>query len=155
MPNFKSIHGKLEPAHERVALTNKGDDVMIVDGKTINPGEPFIYDGPDRAAVEMLHEQGVEHLGTDFRDCSEFQDFINAKYQGDVEKYFKRIGFDEEKSKAEQINRTKDVKSHADPEKKKEELFRGGGRDTTGNADNDLVGGFGEPRTRSPKEIKK
>lgn len=45
MPSFKSIGGIWEPAHERVATTDKG-------------GEPQIYDGPDREAEKYIAEQG-------------------------------------------------------------------------------------------------
>ena len=45
--------------------------------------------------------------------------------------------------------------AHKDPEKKEEIVSLGGGRDTSGNKDNDIVGGFGDEKVRPMSEIKK
>lgn len=150
MSNFKSIHGKWSPAHEKVGLINKSDEVMVVDGKKIHPGEPFVYEGPDRVAKDMLEKEGVEFLGVDFRTDPEFRQSVRNQGFENVDDYLKSIGFDEEKDRKEQIERTKDTKSHTSKTPEKEIKVMGGGKDQTGNKENDMVGGFGEPKDKKP-----
>lgn len=154
MPSFVSNKGKWYPAKEKIGLTNKSDDVLSYDGEDIKPGEPFVYNGPDREAVKMLEEAGEEHLGTDFRDCPEFQDFVNAKYQGDEGKYLRRIGYNEEEDDKKFEETYVKVKSHELPKRVNEIKVMAGGRDLSGASQNDVIGGFGDERLRKPSEIK-
>ena len=54
MPNYISIDGEFFPAKERVALKNLSGKEKEVDGKIIKPGEDYIYEGADRAALFEL-----------------------------------------------------------------------------------------------------
>lgn len=152
MPTFISKMGKWYPAHEKVGLTNKSDNSFEYDGKIIQPGEPFVYEGEDREAKKMLEEAGQDHLGTDFREDSEFHDFINSKWQGDQAKYLKRIGFDEAKEVEKFNEKLPNAKSHTVPVKSQERIIVAGGKDTTGNKSNDVIGGFGDMQVRKASD---
>lgn len=159
MPTFVSNQGKWYPAKEMVGLTNVGKTPIKYKGRTINPGEPFVYKGPDREAVKMLHEAGEEHLGTDFRRDPEFLQAVrNMGFQSGeqgVKDYLDAIGYDEAKEKKKFEERASVVKSHELPKKAEEIRELGGGRDTTGNKNNDLIGGFGDERARPATESSK
>jgi hypothetical protein len=163
MAKFISKGGKCYPAKEKVSLTYNGDktvykkdlpEYFVFDGDKLEPGDPFIYQGPCRDALKMLEEAGEDHLGMDFRDCSEFQDFINQKHQGNTAQYLKRKGYNKEKEDADFEKRAVIVNKHELPQRVKEIKAMGGGQDRTGNKENDVIGGFGSQRHRTPAELK-
>jgi len=154
MPSFISDGGTWYPKKEQVGLINKSNETFEVDGKEIHPGDHFIYEGPDREALKMLAEAGEETLGQNFTECSEFQNFINQKHQGNTKQYLKRIGYKAEEAKKAFDEMASVVSKHELPARVKEIYAMGGGKDVSGAKANDVIGGFGSERVRSPKELK-
>lgn len=54
MPSYDSTVGIWKPAKEKVVVQNED-------------GQPQIYEGPDRAALEFLKQEGQEFIGIDAR----------------------------------------------------------------------------------------
>ena len=151
MATYVSKGGEWHPAKERVALKNKSDKVIKYDGKEIQPGEDFIYEGPDREALNELHKQNVEFFGHNFRDDNEFLEFLHrSRFKGDMDAYLKYIRYNEEEEEKKFQEKASKVRSHEIPKRVKAINELAGGRDTAGNQS--YVGGFGEqqltPATR-------
>lgn len=141
MPNFISDNGKWYPAKEKVGLENKSDASFEYDGKTIEPGEPFVYEGPDREALKELELQGLEFLGKDFRNDPEFlQGIRNMGFQ-DVEDYLSVVGYNEDKAKKDFKEKASKVKSHEIKERVQAIKVLAGGQ--APNKEEAVVGGFG------------
>lgn len=162
MPNFVSIRGKMFPAKESVSMTNtfgrtiESEFIIGPDGSHVaKEGEVFIYNGPDREAVKMLREQGLEYLGKDFKTDPEFLQSIRNMGFNDVDVYLKSIGYEEEKDTKKQEALLSIINRHLPPKEVDEIIVMGGGKDTTGNKENDIIGGFGDERIRKPDEITK
>ena len=147
MPTYVSDHtGRWFPATEEVALINKSNKVIKYNGQDIQPGQPFIYNGPDRAALFELYKEGVEFFGKDFRRTPSFrQMFRNMGFNNDKE-FFEWLGYDEEKEKKRFVDKISKVKAHEIPQKVREIKQLAGGKDFAGNKDNNRYGGFGDPR---------
>ena len=133
MSRFISKDGVWHPAKEKVALVNR---------KT---GEPFIYEGADRAALFELFQQKVETLGTDFRYDADLLNRIRQLGFKDIEEYLKFIGYDSEKVEAHFKKNASIINKHELPEKVAAIEKMGGGVDTSGQG-NDIPGGFGKPK---------
>ena len=136
MPTFGSNGGKWFPAKEKVGLINHSKKTIMVDGKQVGPGEPFIYEGPDRAALYYLWEESgkptdpkkaMTSLGTYFKDDPEYIGLIRQKYNMTVEDYLKMINFDEENAKKEFDENFVKVTSHQVVARGKEIETQGGG----------------------------
>lgn len=162
MPSFVSERGKWSPTKEEITLTNIGDEPIeskYVFGTkkegVVQPGEGFVYRGPDREAVKMLKEQGQETLGRDFKSDPEFRQIVRNQGFQTVEEYLEYLGYDEEAEKKEFDKKAVRVKSHEMPKIVKEMKVMGGAQDRSGNRENDLIGGFGDERMRKPKELDK
>ena len=166
MPNYISHKGVLHPAKEKVALTNTSDKPFEYNGEMVAPGDPFIYEGPDRASINELvkvngldinPEKKIEELqvtfGTDFRHDPEFLQAIRNMQFNTVEDYLKWIGYDEEAEDKKFKEKASVVRKHELPKRKKENLFVGGGKDFSGSKQ-DVIGGFGDQKERKPAEIK-
>lgn len=153
MPTYISDRGKWIPAKEKIGLTNKSDEIIEHNGEKIKPGEPFVYDGPDREAVKELALQQVEHLGTDFRSDPEFLQAVRNQNFNSVEDYLRHIGYNELNDQKRVKDKKVSVKAHEIAEKVKELKIMGGGKDYAGNKDNDVIGGFGDEKLRKPSEV--
>lgn len=142
MPRYVSNKGVWFPAKERIALKNLSGKTKVVDGKEIEPGDDYIYEGPDRAALFELFKEGVETFGQDFRKNPEFLQGVRNQGFPSVEEFLKFIGYDEKK--AEEEFEKKASKVHKDEIPKRVEMVRtlGGGTDTSGGGQ-DRYGGFG------------
>ncbi len=162
MPTFVSNKGKWVPAKEEISLQNKGVDPIkspcifgTKEEGVAQPGEHFVYRGADREAIKMLNESGEESLGMDFRKDPEFRQIVRNQGFENVEQYLKDIGYDEAADKKKFKEKAEVVKAHEIPERAREIKIMGGGKDTSGNKENDSIGGFGDQRHRSPEELKK
>ena len=131
MPRFISKNGDWKPAKEKVALTNP---------KT---GEPFVYEGPDRAAQEMMKEMGVTSLGTHFSQDPEWINRVRQLYSMSMPEYMKMMGYDEKTSLEEFEKKMKEVNLHSDPKRNKAARQRSGGANTAGNSGH-YEGDFGD-----------
>ena len=144
-PNYISVDGEFHPAKERVALKNLSGTMKEVDGKEIKPGEDYIYEGSDRAALFELYKAGVEKFGINFHHDAELLHRVKQLGFKDVNEYCKAVGYNKEKVKQEAEEKTAKVTLHDLPAKVKAIEKLGGGIDTSGGGQ-DKYGGFGEPK---------
>jgi len=145
MPSYVSVEGIFYPAKEKVSLKNITDKPKEIDGKIVEPGEPYIYEGADRAALFEMYKAGVSEFGGDFRYDSEFLNRIRNLGFKNVKEYLSYVGHDEVTAKEKAEKRAAKVNKHELPAKVKEISQLGGGIDTTGQGQ-DKYGGFGEPK---------
>ena len=156
MPRFITNEvGKWYPAKEKVGLRNNSDKAIVNPsatysnyyGQTVQPGEPYIYEGPDRAALLQLWEEGVDHLGADFRNDPDLISRVKQMGFNNVTEFARVFGWDEAKAK-ERFNKFASVTtSHEIIDKAKAIKELGGGTDMSGSGQ-DVYGGFGEPPNR-------
>lgn len=132
-PNWVSKDGEWYPAKEKVALVNH------------TTGEPYIYEGADRAALFELFQQKVETLGMNLRYDAELLMRIKNLGFKDINAYLKYTGYDAEKIEAEFQKKASIVHKHELPAKVAAIEKMGGGVDTSGQG-NDIPGGFGKPK---------
>ena len=113
MPSFISENGVWRPAQEKTVVTKED-------------GTPEIYEGPDRAAIAVLKNEGLETLGMDVRKDPE--NIMRARQLGmSVEEFLKLnepptpelIKAEEEKKKV--------VVDHSEPKKKRGVQHTSGG----------------------------
>jgi hypothetical protein len=176
MPSWISDHeGKLHPAKEIASLVNISNKPIEIeqtasDGKKykqkIMPGQPYIYEGPDRAAMyqwweengkpsaeKMKELEGNVTFGDDFRANPEFMEYY-AKYRNmfgfkDVEEFLNYLGHDVAKAKKRFEEKAQIVAIHDLPTRSPEIKKLGGGDDRANPGKNIRYGGFGEPEELS------
>lgn len=163
-------NGKWHPAKEIVGLVNRSDKAIILEmkddsgkkfTKTINPGEPYTYEGPDRAAMYQWWEEngkpsyeqiqsmaeGSITMGEDFRANTEFMEqyakFRNMFGFRDVSEYLTYIGYDKEKSHKRFLDKAATVTKHELTNRIPEIKKLGGGKDYSPNQQH-MYGGFSE-----------
>lgn len=162
MPTFISERGVFHPAKEKVSLKYGGSKPIAkknlpvgvtISGEVLNPGDDFLYDGPDRAALEVIHKEtnGDGILGFDFRNDPEFIQSVRNRGFNTVDEYLKSIGYDEAKDKEKFEKKAAKVKSHDVEARVNEIEILAGGRDFSGSK-NDIIGGFGEEQIRKPNK---
>ena len=151
MPTYISKDGVFYPAKEKVGLVNRSNKTITnpsakwseYHGKKIKPGEPFIYEGPDRASLFEFHKEKVETLGIDFKKDPEFINRIRQMGYT-VEEYLQAVGYNEENVEKDFKKKATVVTKHELPMQVKSIETLGGGADTAGQG-LDKYGGFGEP----------
>jgi hypothetical protein len=143
MATWVSKRGEWHPALEKVSLKNITDKPKEINGQTVNPGEPYIYEGPDRAALYELFEQKVSKLGNEFFTDPDLISRVRQLGYKDVKEYANLMGYDEAKSDADFKEKAKVVTKHEIAKTVKEINTLGGGRDFSGQG-NDVRGGFGD-----------
>ena len=134
------------PAKERVALKNLSGKVKIVDGKEVQPGEDYIYEGADRQALFELFKEGVETLGQDFRKNPEFLQSIRNQGYNSVDEYLTAVGYNAEEVEKKFKENAAIIKSREIPKTVKAIEVMGGGVDTAG-VSKTRYGGFGPQPT--------
>lgn len=152
MPRYVSILGKFYPAKERVVLKNTSKEVFInpsaeyskYAGEEVQPGQEFIYEGPDRKAMTKLYKEGLEFFGSDFRKSPEFLQMLRELNFKDEKEYFKFMGIDVDKELETANAKADKVTGHELPARVSAIEKMGGGMDTSGGG-NDRLGGFGLP----------
>jgi len=150
MSSFVSHRGVWHPAKEKIGLTNKSDQPFEYNGEMIQPGDPFVYSGPDRQALKELADEGVECFGKDFKNDPEFLQMVRNMGFNDVDSYFKVIGYDEKKDDEDFKKKADTFKAHEIKERVKAIKVMAGGRASTKEAS--LVGGFGNQQMKSAAE---
>ena len=154
MPKGISEEGMVFAARERVVLRNNTDKVLInpsdensrYHGEEVQPGEEYIYEGPDRGFQELLKEMGAEnegYLGQPFEQNPEMIQLARQKHYTSVKEMVEMEGYDKELTKKRVEEAKKKVNSHKLPEKKPGQKFSGGGRNTTGGG-NEIQGDWGD-----------
>lgn len=160
MANWVSKDGVFYPAKERVSLKNNSGKVLINPsakwskfcGESVQPGDDFIYEGEDRAALFTLFKEKVDVLGQDFRKNPDMIGIARQFGYKDVNAYAKAMGYDAEQVEKNFEERVGAVVRHDLPARAKEVSRMGGGNDTTGNGA-DIIGGFGDERVRPASEL--
>lgn len=133
MPSWISKGGVWEPAEEYA----------------VNPNAPKgqeIYKGPDREAVKILKEEGVDHLGTALPDADMLRLARSLGYDS-IDKYLaEMVPGAKERSEAAYKKAKGIVEDHKDVPRIKGTDFEGGGKNTAPGADpkSHRKGGFGE-----------
>jgi hypothetical protein len=162
-PNYVSDGGKWHPAKESVSMVNTfgkkitSEFITASDGShTVNPGENFLYNGPDREAIKALKAEDVDYFGRDFRTHPEFLQACRNMGFNDHKDYLKSIGYDEEKIRKEFESKASVINRHENPKRHEEVVMLAGGKEMTSGSSgaNDLVGGFGTERPRKAEEAK-
>jgi len=128
MPSFISNNGVWEPAMEKVALVDK-------------KGEPIIYEGKDRAALEMIANGDItsQHFSKD----TEFINRVRQVHNMSMPEYMTANGFDEKTSKAEFEKKMAIVNLHKPGVRKPAKRQRSGGANTAPGGGGSLEGSFG------------
>ena len=145
--------GLWHPAKEKVALTNHSSKPFKHPNtdQMVQPDEPFIYEGPDRAALFELYQIDktgkTTTLGENFRQNTEFLEYYakmrNAFGFNNVNEFLAYIGYDEKEIKKQFEEKASVINKHELP-KTIEEIKRiGGGSDTAGGQQV-RYGGFGK-----------
>jgi len=132
MPSWVSKNGVWEPAQERVVDPNQ-------------PKGKEVYEGPDRAALDQLKSEGVEHLGTDFMLDPELQTRARQMGYKTVQEYLKVYGWDKEKAEAAYLKAKGVVVDHKDGVRTKPAVFPSGGDSVAPGAKDGRKGGFELP----------
>ena len=128
MPRYISKDGVWFPAKEKVGLDNKSGKEIEVNGVKVGAGEPFIYEGPDRAAVVELHKTGEETMGQHFENDPDLVDRVRQRGMKDMKEYKKRVGYDPDKAEKEFQEKASVVHKHELPKRAKAIEIMGGGR---------------------------
>ena len=160
MPNWISKDGVFHPAKEKVALvnnskkaiTNPSEEGTRGFGQIVEPGEPFIYEGPDRAAMFALFQAKQETLGMDFHTDADLINRVRQLGYKSVDEYAKVMGYDKVKVEEDFKAKASVIVKHDLPQRVKELNIMGGGSDTSGSGA-DIIGGFGEERVRPASEL--
>ena len=113
MPNWNSDDGVLTPAKESAVMHSKGTEANpngepLVDSK----GNIMVYNGPDRAAVQVLKEAGVDHMGVNFREDNELIDRA-ADRRKTVDEFCKTNIHTDEKRAADYKVKAARINSHS------------------------------------------
>lgn len=153
-------NGKWHPAKEKVGLINRSDKVLKIkktdkEGKEyieeVKPGEPYIYEGPDRAALYELWSRDktgkTTTIGEDFRTNTEFLEYYaksrNAFGFASVQEFLDYLGYDTKQIKKDFNEKASVINKHELPNRIEEIKRLGGGDDRAGGG-NAKYGGFGD-----------
>lgn len=160
MPRWISKDGKWVPAKEKVNLTNYGTPFQDeVTGETVNTGDPYIYNGPDRAALfhlwkesgspkditEETAKQLVDHVGIDFQYDADLLNRVRQLGFKSISEYKKFAGYDPTKSDKDFTEKASQINRHELPKKVAALKVLAGGKDTSGQGA-DKYGGFESPK---------
>ena len=150
MPNYVSLDGVWHAANEKVSLkniTSEPKKVLKLDGteEIVQPGEPYIYEGPDRAALFEFYKAGVDKFGIDFHHDPELLNRVKQLGFKNVDEYAKLTGYDKKKAKEDFDKKASVVNKYDLPKRVKAIETMGGGLDTAGQGQ-DKLGGFDLPK---------
>ena len=161
MAKWTSIAGEWYPRTESVPMKNtfgkeiESEFVISENGEhKVAEGENFIYKGPDREATKMLREIDEDHLGQDFMNHPEFLQSVRNMGYNNPKEYLKIIGYDKKTEDEKQKALASIINKHELPAKSKEIIELAGGKDFSGNKENNVIGGFGDQKLRKPSEAK-
>lgn len=160
MPSYISKEGVWSPTEEIVALTNYGPDFVDPNTKKlVKTGQPYIYQGPCRAALFELWEAAGKPtkvdskekakeltMGSNFRKSPEFLQMMRDLNFKSAEEYLAWVGYDALKAEEDFKAKASVVTTHDLPTRVAE-VKRIGGGDNKANPGRDIkYGGFGEPQ---------
>jgi len=156
MSRWLSLDGKWFPALEKVSLVNHGPDMKHPKtGEIVKTGDPYIYEGPDRAALFELwsidKEGTVTYIGKDFKTDLDFLKMIKDTGFKSLKEYLSYVDYDGVKAEKEFKKKASMVTSHEILHRENPLEVIAGGADTSGGGA-DIVGGFGEARIKPAKK---
>lgn len=129
MPSYVSHNGQWEPALEKVAITDKN-------------GEPTVYQGKDRAALEAIANGDI--TSQPFWKDTEFINRIRQVHNMSMKEYMDANGFDEKTSRADFEKKLSVVNIHKAEPRKPAKRHRSGGANTAPGGGGSLEGDFGD-----------
>jgi hypothetical protein len=135
---------------EKCSLVNHSDKPMEYpkgSGVMIQPGEPFIYEGPDRQSMFELFKAKQETFGMDFHKDPELINRVRQLGYKSVNQYAKDVGYDAEEVQKKFDELSSKVNMHELPARVEEVEVMSGGSDTSGQG-NDRKGEW-----KMPKEL--
>ena len=132
-PRWISKDGEWHPAKEHVVLPH------------LSGTDKEVYDGPDRAALLVLFQEKVDHLGSNFKHDPDLLMRVKSLGYENIEQYCKEVGYDEKKAEEDFKEKAVKVESHEIEKRVKMVETLGGGIDSTGQGQ-DTIGGFGEEK---------
>lgn len=143
MAEFVSINGVWKPAQEYFVDANAPE------------GKDPVYKGPNRDALALLKEQGVDKLGKHYKNNADLIRLARSHNYNSVEEYLKAMGVDEEENTKRQQEKAGEISSaNKKPKRKKATKQVGGGFDASGKG-NHLEGGFDDPANVSSSQLSK
>lgn len=163
-------NGVWHPAKEKVNLINRSGKDIVIEiyddagkkfKKTIKPDEPYVYEGPDRAALFQWWEEngkpdeermkllaGNVTFGEDFRGNMEFLEFFgkmrNSLGIGTMDEFLKYLGYDKEKYQKRFQEKASIVSKH-EVSQRVESIKTLGGGAVPHDPKQNRYGGFGSP----------
>jgi len=138
MPTWISKGGKWFPAKEFAVNPN-----FTIEDQSA--GRKPVYEGPDRAAQEILEQEGVEYLGQDFRMNPDLIRQSRELGFKSVDEYLSVMhGVETKKIEEEAEKKAEVVNQHKNPSRKKSIKEVAGGEDRSGKGQH-RYGDFGDP----------
>lgn len=150
MPTYISLEGVMHPAKEKVGLVNHSDQPLKhpITGEMIGPGDPYIYEGPDRAAMLELYladkSGAVTTFGQHFSQNTDFLQMVRNLGFSTKDEYLKFIGYDPKVSKDNFDKKASTINKHELPKKVEAVKVLGGGKDYSQGSQNNRYGGMGD-----------
>lgn len=139
MASFDSKDGVWIPKTEKVALVER------------ESGEPFIYEGPDRAALDYLKKEGVDHLGVHFTKDADI--IFRAKQLNMTLEEFCELHKNTEAERKKTFDAAHATKVLHRPTPRKEGVKDLGGGKDFANQKNNMSGALGELPSTVPSNI--
>ena len=150
MPTYISHEGIMYPAKEKVGLVNNSGGPMKhpITGDIIAEGDPYIYEGPDRAAMFELYQADktgkTTTFGQHFGQNTDFLQMVRNLGFANKEEYLKFIGYDEKESKDKFEKFSSAINKHELPKRVAAIQVLGGGKDYGVGGKNNRYGGMGD-----------
>lgn len=150
MPTYVSHEGLMYPAKEKVGLVNNSGKAMKhpITGEMIGAGDPYIYEGPDRAAMYELYladkSGNTVTFGQHFSQNTDFLQMVRNLGFKDKEEYLKFIGYNAEENKKQFEQKASVINKHELPQRVAAVKVLGGGKDYSSGSRNNRYGGMGD-----------
>jgi hypothetical protein len=156
MASWISEEGVFFPANERVSMMNETDEEIdnpSIEGSQyygmkVPPRSPYVYEGPCRDALKVLHDLGLEeqgYMGDHFSQNEKMRDLAREFNCKDVAEYVKKTtNYNSDRAKEIVAEYKKKSITHGPLHKVANVRPSGGGTNTTGKG-NDMEGAIGTP----------
>ena len=150
MPTYISLEGVMYPAKEKVGLVNHSDNPMKhpITGEMIEPGDPYIYEGPDRAAMYELYladkSGATTTFGQHFSQNTDFLQMVRNLGFKDQKAYLKFIGYDSKEAQENFDKNATILNKHELPKRVEAVRVLGGGKDYSQGSQKNRYGGMGD-----------
>lgn len=141
MAEFVSVNGVWYPAKEYYVDANAPE------------GKDPVYKGPNRDALTILKQQGVDKLGRHYKNNKDLIRLARSNNYNSVEEYLVAMGVDEaENTKIQEKKLSTTSSSQRKTKRKKATKQIGGGFDASGKGKH-VEGGFDDPADVSNSQL--